>query len=156
LLILTAQRLKKKIGTHALPTAELELNGAQAYLMAESGVKAISSVLNITRMYSCVGAVAALGRARDIAHEYAKVRVVGGRTLAKNPLHMHTLSRVDTLHLVLLHFVINVALLLGISENTPNARDGDLLRLLTPVAKAFCAARVPGKIEECSASTLRG
>lgn len=48
------QRLKSKMGTRALPTAELELEGMRAYLLGEEGkgVKVISSMLNITRVHN--------------------------------------------------------------------------------------------------------
>lgn len=48
------QRLKTKIGTKALPTAELELKGMRAYLIGEegSGIKVISTMLNITRLHT--------------------------------------------------------------------------------------------------------
>lgn len=111
-------------------------------------MRAISSVLNITRIHSCVGGVAALGRALEIAMAYARVRVVGDRPLSENALHMRHLRRIETLHLALLHLVVAMARLLGISEAEPNERDSALLRLLTPVAKAFCATRVPAGIEE--------
>ncbi|EGY22879.1 aidB [Verticillium dahliae VdLs.17] len=53
------QRLKNKMGTKGLPTAELELKGARGWLVGEEGkgVKAISAVLNITRLYTGAGSV---------------------------------------------------------------------------------------------------
>ncbi len=46
-------RLKNKFGTQIVPTAELSLEGTEAYLLGplNGGVKTISSVLNITRLY---------------------------------------------------------------------------------------------------------
>ena len=48
------QRLKSKLGTHPLPTAELELEGMRAYLLGEEGkgVNVISGLLNITRVHN--------------------------------------------------------------------------------------------------------
>ena len=48
------QRLKSKLGTRPLPTAELELDGMRAFLLGEEGkgVKVISGLLNITRVYN--------------------------------------------------------------------------------------------------------
>jgi alkylation response protein AidB-like acyl-CoA dehydrogenase len=48
------QRLKNKLGTRALPTAELELNGMRAWLVGEEGegVKVISTMLTVTRVYN--------------------------------------------------------------------------------------------------------
>ena len=48
------QRLKNKLGTKALPTAELELKGMRAWLVGEEGrgVPVISTILNVTRYYN--------------------------------------------------------------------------------------------------------
>ena len=48
------QRLKSKLGTRALPTAELELRGTRAWLVGEEGrgVKVIAGMLNVTRLHN--------------------------------------------------------------------------------------------------------
>jgi len=49
-------RLKEKMGTKQLPTAELLLKGARAYLISPpgKGIKYISNMLNVTRKkFSC-------------------------------------------------------------------------------------------------------
>lgn len=48
------QRLKNKLGTHALPTAELEIAGMRAWLVGEEGkgVNVISTVLNNSRFHN--------------------------------------------------------------------------------------------------------
>lgn len=58
------QRLKSKMGTRPLPTAELELEGMRAFLLGEEGrgVKVISGLLNITRVHNS-GTVSAVPRA---------------------------------------------------------------------------------------------
>ena len=50
------RRLKEKLGTKQLPTAELELHGSKATLISPEGkgVKYISDMLNITRLYNAV------------------------------------------------------------------------------------------------------
>src|SRR5690606_4112745 len=47
-------RLKDKLGTKALPTAELTLSGTPATLVGEAGkgIKTISTLFNITRLYN--------------------------------------------------------------------------------------------------------
>lgn len=53
---LIIHKLKNKFGTKAVPTAELEITGAPAILVGEvnAGVKAISTILNITRVHNAV------------------------------------------------------------------------------------------------------
>lgn len=62
-------RLKKKLGTRALPTAELEIKGMRAWLIGEEGegLKEISTVLNITRIHNAVSAVSFMRRGLAIA-----------------------------------------------------------------------------------------
>ena len=67
-------RLKNKIGTQVLPTAELSINNSTAYLICphNQGVKNIPPVLNITRLYSCLSSVGNLRKCLAIANAYAK------------------------------------------------------------------------------------
>lgn len=65
-------RLKKKLGTRALPTAELELKGMRAWLIGVEGegIKEIATVLNITRIHNAVTAVSFMRRGLAIAKVY--------------------------------------------------------------------------------------
>lgn len=74
------RRLKNKIGTHIVPTAELALNGTTTNLIdpLNQGVKNITPVLNITRVYFPLSSVGHLRRCIAIANAYAEVRSVGG------------------------------------------------------------------------------
>ena len=66
-------RLKDKLGTRALPTAELTLDGTPAHLVGGigQGVKKISTLFNVTRVYNAVAAVAGMRRALALASDYA-------------------------------------------------------------------------------------
>ena len=139
-------RLKNKFGTKPLPTAELELTDAVGYLIGQlnAGVKTIAPVLNITRVHSSIDSVGSLGRTIAIAKAFASVRKVRGQYLTQNDLHTATLGRIVVLYRALLNFVFTVVLLLGkseVEESSMTDEDKNLLRLLTPVLKAFCAAR---------------
>ncbi len=58
------RRLKEKLGTRKLPTAELELDGTPARLVgaARDSVRAISPMLNLTRTWNAVSAAELIGR----------------------------------------------------------------------------------------------
>jgi len=62
-------RLKRKLGTRALPTAELELKGMRAWMIGEEGegIKQIATVLNITRVHNAVGAISFMRRGLAVA-----------------------------------------------------------------------------------------
>lgn len=71
-------RLKDKVGTKALPTAELELDGMVAQQVGDTyrGVKNISAILNITRIYCGMNCTAVMQKLLLGAKEYARRREV--------------------------------------------------------------------------------
>nr|WP_293274241.1 efflux RND transporter permease subunit [Nannocystis sp.] len=86
---ITVNRLKDKLGTRALPTAELTLDGAPATLIGEPGrgVANISGMLNVTRLYNAIASASGMRRACALARDYAERRVAFGRKLVDLPLH---------------------------------------------------------------------
>ncbi|CBQ67513.1 conserved hypothetical protein [Sporisorium reilianum SRZ2] len=138
-------RLKRKLGTKYLPTAELELDGCIGELVGElgRGVATISSVLNITRLYSAGGAVGALSWGLRSATAYAQIRpALGGGKLDRLPLHTDQLLKVTVTYRVFLQIFFSNVLLMGASEaGQASKRDQTRLRLLTPALKAFVATR---------------
>ena len=90
-------RLKDKLGTRALPTAELALEGTPAYLIGGEGggVKKIATVLNITRLYNACCAVGFMRRGLALARDYATRRHAFGRPLCNQPLHVETLAKLQ-------------------------------------------------------------
>src|SRR5256885_15325403 len=87
-------RLKEKLGTRSVPTAELLLDGARAIPVngLADGVKSIAPMLQITRTWNAIGAVSGMRRALALALDYAGKRVAFGTELARKPLHMETLA----------------------------------------------------------------
>lgn len=142
-------RLKKKLGTRALPTAELELKNMRGWLIGQegNGIKEISTILNITRIHNSVSAVSFMRRALNVAKAYSKVRLISrGTPLSQNPLHLHTLARLEILTRACTHLTFLSVHLLELSEkpNTPRPATlriqaeaaPTLLRILTPITKA--------------------
>ncbi|KIM43215.1 hypothetical protein M413DRAFT_444026 [Hebeloma cylindrosporum] len=146
-------RLKNKIGTHILPTAELTLEGAEGYLIGNlgQGVKNITPVLNITRLWSATASIGNLRKCLAIATSYAKVRAIqSGNLLLKDvPIHVEQLASVNLLYRALTHLTFGVVDLLGKVESgvaTPDEQRR--LRMLTPVAKAYAADKACAGMEE--------
>lgn len=133
-------RLKDKLGTRALPTAELELDGTPATLVGDegNGVRKIAAMLNITRIHNAVNAAALMRRATALATDYATRRVAFGRVIAEQPLHAATLATLDAACSGALLLSLRVAELQG-REECGDATDDEtaLLRLLTPVVKLY-------------------
>ena len=137
-------RLKEKLGTHALPTAELTLDGTPATLVGEKahGVRKMSSLFNLTRIHHSVYAVSYMRRALALAKDYAARRKAFGKQLSDLPAHLETLSEMQVEWEGNFHLAFHLTLLLG-REESGEAAEGEsaLLRLLTPVAKLYTAKR---------------
>lgn len=137
-------RLKDKLGTKALPTAELSLQGTPARMIGGEGegVKRIASVLNITRIYNSICAVGHARRALDLANDYSRKRKAFGKLLIDHPLHRETLRALEEDFRRCFAFSMFVAHLLGREEvGEISASERVLLRVLTPILKLYTAKK---------------
>ena len=144
-------RLKDKLGTRALPTAELALEGASARLVGVPGrgVATIATVLNVTRLYNSCCAASTLARALQLARDYAGRRAAFGRRLIDHPLHAETLEWLATEHAGALHLTLRAAELMGREETgAASEQERALLRLLTPLAKALTGKQAVAGVSE--------
>jgi acyl-CoA dehydrogenase len=135
-------RLKDKLGTRKLPTAELTLDGTPAVPVAglENGVRAIAPMLNVTRTWNAVSAVALMRRGIALARDYARRRVAFGAPLSEQPLHVDTLAGLQAELTGALHLTFRAVELLGAQEAGEIGEDeARLLRVLVPVAKLATA-----------------
>src|SRR5262249_34400023 len=107
-------RLKDKLGTRKLPTAELTLDGVPAEPVAglDNGVRAIAPMLNVTRTWNAISAVSYMRRGIALARDYARKRVAFGSPLADKPLHVDTLAGLQAEFEAALHLTFNVVELL--------------------------------------------
>ncbi|UPX18162.1 uncharacterized protein EKO05_0008472 [Ascochyta rabiei] len=161
------QRLKSKLGTKSLPTAELELRGARAWLIGTEGrgVAEISAVLNITRLSTAAGSVASWSRGLAICRAYSKVRKVRGGLLQDNPVHLRWMADETVKYHAAAHFVFFGVALQGALEQSHDAvasntkastliptnktETATLLRLLLPVMKARVSVASVNGLRQC-------
>lgn len=139
---LTVHRLKDKLGTKALPTAELTLEGTPARLVGGEGhgVRKIASLFNITRIYNSICAVSMMRRGLALARDYAHKREAFGRPLSQQPLHVETLAALQLDFEACFHLTFEVVKLLGREElGKASPEESAILRLLTPITKLFTA-----------------
>lgn len=131
-------RLKDKLGTRQLPTAELALEGTIAELLGtpSDGTRNISPMLHVTRLWNAITAAATCRRGLALARDYARRRVAFGRCLTEQPLHQATLASLRVAHEAALQLAFRAVELLGRDE-TGVASDAErrTLRLLLPLAK---------------------
>jgi alkylation response protein AidB-like acyl-CoA dehydrogenase len=131
-------RLKDKLGTRKVPTAELTLDGTPAVLVAgeADGIRNIAPMLNVTRTWNSVSAVSYMRRGLALARDFAAKRVAFGAPLAEKPLHADTLAGLQAEYEAGFHLAFSAVEMLGRDEAGSLDEAGrDLLRLLTPVAK---------------------
>ncbi len=135
-------RLKDKLGTRMLPTAELTLDGVPAIPVVglSSGINHIAPMLNVTRTWNAVLACAEMRRGLDLARGYAHRRVAFGAPLLHKPLHLDTLPGLEAEAFGALLLAFRVVELLGREEaNLLEEEERSLLRLLTALAKLTTA-----------------
>ena len=161
------QRLKNKLGTKSLPTAELEIRSARAWLIGTEGrgVAEISAVLNITRLSTAAGSVANWSRGLAICRAYSQVRKVRGGLLQDNPAHLRWMAEETVKYHAAAHFTFFSIALQGALEQSHNAVVGNtkaaklvpsdntgvalLLRLLLPVLKAQVSVASVHGLRQC-------
>ena len=137
---LVIDRLKDKLGTHELPTAEIHLDGLPAWPLGElaHGVRQVAPMLNVTRTWNAICAIASMARAISLARDYATRRQAFGRPLIEQPLHARTLAEMQAEFEAAFALAFEVAHLLGRVEHDAAApHEAALLRLLTPLAKLW-------------------
>ncbi|OBT71319.1 hypothetical protein VF21_09124 [Pseudogymnoascus sp. 05NY08] len=159
------QRLKNKMGTKGLPTAELELKGTRRWMIGKegNGIKEISAILNLTRIYTTNGALGFWGRALSISRAYTKTRNVRDGLLQDNPQHLRWMANQTVDYWAALHLAFFGVALLGTTEQGRHVHDAReqmlfppddaslkiLLRLLTPVMKAQVSVKSVEGVRAC-------
>jgi alkylation response protein AidB-like acyl-CoA dehydrogenase len=135
-------RLKDKLGTRALPTAELTLAGAYATPVGgvDAGLRKIAGMLNVTRMHNAISSAAGMRRGVELAVAYARVRQAFGRPLIDLPLHRATLADLAVEAEAAFALAVRGMELLGRMEHgTASELEQRALRALVPTVKLLTA-----------------
>ena len=135
---LVVRRLKDKMGTKALPTAELDLCGARAVPVGGlgRGVAKVASLLNVARIWAAYAGPAGVGHLLGLARDYAKHRQVFGAALGDQPMHTAWLARIAAEYEAMLALCFETAAAVGRAEHGGPA---GMARLLAPLTKLSCA-----------------
>ena len=145
------ERLKDKLGTRKVPTAELTLDGTPAQLVSglTGGTRAIEPMLKITRTWNSFAAASFMRHGHRLAVDYARRRIAFGAPLAKQPLHRSTLADLDAECAGALLLAAQQAELLGREEAGELDETGvALLRLLTPLVKLTTGKQAVAAVSE--------
>lgn len=135
-------RLKDKLGTRKVPTAELTLDGTLAIPVAglSDGIRNITPMLNVTRTWNSFGAIWGIRRGIALARDYASRRTQFGATLSGKPLHVDTLAGLQAEFEGAFQLAYLAATLLGrIESGDATENERQLVRLVTPIVKLTTA-----------------
>ena len=148
---LRVDRLKDKLGTRKVPTAELFLEGTRASLVGPplNGTRSIEPMLAVTRMWNSVCAVAFMRRALALSRSFARQRKAFGQPLERLPLHVDTLAglEAETWGAFLMTFLL-VELTGRQDTGEIEAGQSSLLRLLTPLTKLVTGKQAVAVVTE--------
>ena len=92
---LRLHRLKDKLGTHAVPSAEVGLQGAYAVPVSDPsapGLSKMMTLVQVTRLHNAAAAAAGMRRGLAQVRRHAETREAFGLRLWRQPLHRETLS----------------------------------------------------------------
>ncbi|KAJ5763443.1 hypothetical protein N7533_002124 [Penicillium manginii] len=158
-------RLKTKMGTKELPTAEVELRDVRAHLIGpkDRGIATIALLLNVTRTHNFITALSCLRRAMDIAKAFAKSRTTIDQSLWTFPMHLNVLAQLEVKHRGWMQLAFFTSSLLGyvdngFPENAPevfsvlanNSRTANVvLRAFTSTSKAVICKSATLAFQEC-------
>jgi alkylation response protein AidB-like acyl-CoA dehydrogenase len=130
-------RLKDKLGTRAVPTAEVGLLNAYGLPVGppEGGLARMMKLVELTRLHNCAAAASGMRRGLAYVRAYANLRSVAGGQLAKNPLHRSTLATLAVDTQAAFALTAHAFELLGRVEVDDDAAARRELRLVAPLAK---------------------
>jgi alkylation response protein AidB-like acyl-CoA dehydrogenase len=131
-------RLKDKLGTRALPTAEIGLRQAYAWPLgdpAEPGLGRMMTLVVVTRLHNAAAAAAGMRRGLAYAQAYAAARQVAGGRLADHPLHRATLGALAVDAAGAFVLAGHAFALLGRVEVDGDPEAAAELRVVAPLAK---------------------
>ncbi|GAB3807080.1 acyl-CoA dehydrogenase family protein [Micromonospora zhanjiangensis] len=131
-------RLKDKLGTWALPTAEIGLSDAYAVPLGDPDVPGLSRAMTlvvVTRVHNAAAAAGGMRRGLAYARAFADARQVAGGTLADSPLHRATLGALAVDAAGAFVLAGHAFTLLGRTEVGADPAAAAELRIVAPLAK---------------------
>ena len=150
-------RLKDKLGTRSLPTAEMTLTGARGWPLGEAGQglsNMVRIVLTTSRFWNAMAAAATIRSAERIARSYADFRTAFGSRIGDFPLVAETLDNLDrdarnyTAAAFELLAAWEEVSAKEIAGELPDAAQAARVRLLVMIAKACATRRATQRIHE--------
>ncbi|HAT7943748.1 TPA: acyl-CoA dehydrogenase [Legionella pneumophila] len=150
------RRLKQKIGTRTMATAEIDFEGALAYPMGDvaEGIHLVmENVLHLSRIFNSFSVLGMSRRAYQIACYYAKNRRAFNHPIIEYPLVKESLAKIKSENLAMLASVFHMARCQDELDALPEPQQTKsqqlLLRTLANINKYFTAKRSVDNIHHC-------
>lgn len=140
------ERIKEKLGVRSMPTGEVTFDRTPAEDVGD--FTAMTEMLNLSRLYNSIAAVAVMGRAAREARHYIERRRAFGRAVVEHPLARETLLDIEAEHRGAVHMTFEVVDLIG-REDRGDEEAKQLRRFLTPMVKAVTGKLAVPVVSEC-------
>ncbi len=142
------QRLKDKLGNRSNASSEIELAGAWALRVGESGrgVQTIVEMVNFTRLDCINGSAALMRAATSQAIHHATFRHAFGKALVDQPLMQNVLADLALESEASMVFLLRLARAVDRSAGDPH--EALVKRLGTAVGKYYICKRAPAFVAE--------
>ena len=142
------QRLKDKLGNRSNASSEIELRGAQAWLVGEEGrgIRTIMDMVALTRFDCVIGSAALMRQAVAQALHHCSERSAFGSRLIDTPLMQNVLADLALESEAALALGMRLAMALDRMQTDANAKA--LVRIGTAIAKFWVCKRAPHLIYE--------
>ncbi|MBL4659971.1 MAG: acyl-CoA dehydrogenase family protein [Alcanivoracaceae bacterium] len=151
---ISIRRLKEKLGTRAMASAEMDFQKAEAISMGkpENGFKLLmQNVLHLSRIYNSFAILGAAQRAYQIARSYARYRVAFSQAIENYPLVQERLADIRAENNAMLASVLCTARIQD-KVDCMSVVDDELLlilRMRANINKYFTASRSVQHIHHC-------
>jgi len=151
---ITIRRLKEKLGTRAMASAEMDFQKAEAISMGEpeNGFKLLmQNVLHLSRIYNSFAILGAAQRAYQVSRSYAKHRVAFSQAIENYPLVQERLADIRSENCAMLASVLCTTRMQDKVDCMSVADDklSLILRMRANINKYFTASRSVQHIHHC-------
>lgn len=148
------KRLKEKLGTRSMASAEIDFINAEAIAMGapEKGFKLLmQNVLHISRIFNSFATIGAAHRAFQIARNYARYRQAFGQRIINYPLIKQSLADILSENSAMLAASVKTTLLQDVIDLQPSVSQEQslLLRFRANINKYFTAKLSVHHIHAC-------
>jgi putative acyl-CoA dehydrogenase len=142
------QRLKEKLGDWSNASAEVELEGALAWMIGDAGrgLATILQMVALTRQDCCIGSASLMRQALVQAVHHARHRRAFGKALVEHALMRNVLADLALESEAATALAFRVAR--AVDASPRSARERALARIVTAVGKYWVCKRCPSFIGE--------